>query len=99
MFKITQTGLVICRGGQSKAVSSLDFICKKTGLLTLLLAGASFAMNLINTELTEKKCCSLSQIIDIGSGIVKMWTVKQSGLDFLGRPVFQNHIHHIVSSG
>jgi len=30
-----------------------------------------------------KRHCSVPKIMQIGSGIVKMWTVKYSGLDFV----------------
>jgi len=55
----------------------------KTEFLNLLLGFATYCINLDNIDLTDvfwmTYCLSVPKIMQIGSGILKMWAVKHSG--------------------
>jgi len=70
-------------------VASLDFASENRVFLNLLLGDATYFINLDNIGLTDvfrtTHCLSVRKSIQIGLGVLKMWSVKHSG-PFFGPP-------------
>jgi len=86
----------ILKMGHSTAVASQwpRFVLHKwkTRQLTSALGGATYVINLFNTELIDvfrtKYCWSVRKVTEIGPDVLEIRVVKRSGLTFLAHPVY-----------